>query len=128
MQALDQIKNAPDFAYLCRNRCFEMLHGTRGGDPRRRWKSCDVLTDFRQRAHRRTDHDLVLFTVLLAGQETIRQPAPLILVASHTDRTGKTRDVDSIITQPNQTLRAGAEEPRAPRLHSEDRRPGIKLA
>src|SRR5215213_10622172 len=128
MQALDQIKNAPDFAYLCRNRCFEMLHGTRGGDPRRRWKSCDVLTDFRQRAHRGTDHNLVLFTVLLAGQETIRQPTPLVLVASRTDRTGKTRDVDSVIAEANQTLRASAKEPRALRLDGEDRRLGIELA
>ena len=70
----------------------------------------------------------MLFTVLLAGEQPIRQLAPLVLVASHADGTGQAGDVDSVIVQADQTLRAGAKEPRTAGLHGEEGRRRIELA
>ena len=120
MQALDQIDNAAGFAHPGGNRCFQMLHATRSGDVRRTLKSRHVLADLSQRTHRRADDDLVLFTVLRAGEQPVSQLAPLVLIAPHADGTGQAGDVDAVIAEADQTLRAGAEEPRTTRLHGEE--------
>ena len=70
----------------------------------------------------------MLFTVLLAGEETTRQPAPLVLIAPHADGTSQACDVNSVIAEADQPLRTGAEEPRSAGLHGEDGCRGIELA
>ena len=41
----------------------------------------------------------MLFTVLLAGEQQIRQPSPLVLIAPHADGTSQAGDVDSVIAE-----------------------------
>jgi hypothetical protein len=70
----------------------------------------------------------MLLTVLRAGQQLAGQLAPLVLPAPHADGTGQAGDIDSVIVQADQTLRAGAEEPRTAGLHGEEGCRGIELA
>ena len=118
MQALDQIDNASDFAHPGGNRCFQMLHATRSDDVRRTLKPRHLLADLDSAliVERTTISCSSRSFVLVSSRSASLAP----LVAPHADGTGQAGDVDAVIAEADQTLGAGAEEPRTIRLHGEE--------